>query len=354
MKRPGADNRHFNLPQRKDPVRPRILILVRSIYKDYLLQESIVERLRRFADLEVVVDPAGLDRQSYARLYEGRDAVLTTWNTPLIDRQVVERMDRVRVISHAGGEVRPFIDPVLFELRPEITLCNASNVMARPVAEHTLCVALASLRDLSFFREWVKQPGNWWDKPDGRNTSLLYKKVGVVGLGQIAREFIRLVRPFEVELWVHSRHLSLEDAAREGWRKSSLEEIFENCDVITLSAANTPENRHLVGRDLLRRIKPGAVFVNNARGAIVDEQALIEELATGRFKAALDVTDPEPPVDDSPFRFMDNVLLTPHIGGPTPDQRIWMMEEAVDNLKNFFAGQPVRGQVDSRRFSYMA
>jgi phosphoglycerate dehydrogenase-like enzyme len=335
-------------------MRPNILIPVRERYRGFLLPERMLDQLKSFADIEVAVDPADLPRQDYAGLYRGRDAVLTTWNTPMIDREVAACMDRVRIISHCGGEVRPFISAELFDLKPELVLCNASNVMAKPVAEHTLCVALTLLRGLFHLKEWVKGDENWWDYDPDRNRSLLRKKVGVVGLGQIAREFIQLVRPFDVELWVHSGHLSDAEAAAQGLTKKSLEEIFSQCDVITVSAANTPANRHMVNRELLRLIKPGAVLVNNARGALIDEQALVDELRTGRFQAAIDVTDPEPPAAGHPLRDMPNVLLTPHTGGPVPEQRIWMMEEAVDNLRNFFSGKPVRGQIDKKRFSYMA
>lgn len=335
-------------------MRPEILLLVRELYWDNFVTPAIIEKLKSFAELDVVVEPAKLSKQEYASLFRGRDAVLTTWNTPMIDRPVIESMDRVRIISHCGGEVRPFIAPEIFDLRPEITICNASNVMAKPVAEHALCVALTLLRGLFHFREWVKEDENWWSYEHSRNRSLLRKKVGVIGLGQIAREFIGLVRPFDVELWVYSGHLSDADAASQGLRKHSLEEIFSNCDVICLMAANTPANRHMVNRDLLRLIKPGAVFVNNARGALVDETALVEELRTGRFQAAIDVTDPEPPAAGNPLRDMPNVLLTPHTGGPVPEQRIWMMEEAVENLENYFSGRAVRGVIDRDRFSYMA
>jgi len=324
---------------------------VRSIYRADLLPEEVIKALEEFAEVEIVVDPADMSRDQYARLFANKDAVLTTWNTPLIDRQVLEQANELKIISHAGGEVRPFISPELFRLKPDLVLCNASNVMAKPVAEHTLCVTLACLRSLFHFREWVREDENWWEYDKSKNVSLLEKKVGIVGMGQIAREFIKLVRPFDVGLWVFSRHLTEQEAAAEGLRKSSLEEIFSTCDVITISAASTPENRHMIDARLLAMIKPGAVLVNNGRGMLIDEQALIRELETGRFYAAIDVTDQEPPAADNKLRHLDNVLLTPHIGGPTPAQRIWMVNEAVDNLKAFFQGRAVRGIIDKKRFS---
>lgn len=335
-------------------MKPKILVPVRSLYKDWFLTERMMEKLRIIGDVEIAVDPAELPRADYVDLYRDKDAVLTTWNTPLIDREVLEAAAGVKVISHCGGEVRPFITPELFDIRPDIVLCNVSRVMSQPVAEYALCVTLALLRSLFEFREWVKQDGHWFNSEPDWNVSLLHKKVGIIGLGQIARELIKLLAPFEVELVIFSDYMSDEEAAAQGFKQVSLEEIFSTCDVISLHAAATPANRHKINRRLLEMIKPGAVFVNCARGMLVDEEALADELRTGRFKAAVDVTFPEPPAAGSPLRNLPNLLLTPHIAGPTPDQRIWMMEEAVYNLNAFFSGGQVRGLIDKQRFSYMA
>ena len=335
-------------------MRPNILLLIKEMFRRDFLPDWLWDRLSLLGKVELVVDPKELSAEKFSGLFAGKDAVITTWDMPTIDRAVLERADRLKILSHAGGEMRFFLDEEIFALKPEIVVCHAAGVMALPVAEHTLCVTLACLRNLFHFREWVSGTKNWWDYDPAKNRSLPGKKVGIIGLGQIAREFIELVRPLKVELLVYSKHLSEEKAAEDGLVKAGLEEIFSTCDVITLSAANTPENRHLVNRDLLGRIKPGAVFVNNARGAIVDEQALIEELETGRFMAAIDVTDPEPPAADNKLRSLPNVLLTPHIGGPVPEQRYWLMEEAVANLEAFFDGRPVRGLITRERYHYMA
>jgi phosphoglycerate dehydrogenase-like enzyme len=336
-------------------MKPRILVPIRSIFKDRFLTPEILERLQGIGEVEVVVDSADLPRSEYVDLYRNKDIVLTTWNTPDIDREVLEAASDVKLISHCGGEVRPFITPELFDLRPDIVLCNVSKVMAQPVAEYVLCVTLAMMRSLFDFREWVKHDGNWWSyEKESWDVSLLHKKVGIIGLGQIARELIKLLEPFDVDLVIFSDYMTDEQAAEQGYKQESLESIFSTCDVISLNAASTPENRHKVNRSLLKLIKPGAVFVNSSRGMLVDEEALVDELRTGRFKAAIDVTFPEPPDADSPLRDMPNLLITPHIAGPTPDQWIWMMRAAVDNIETFLSSGQVSCRIDRERFSYMA
>ncbi|OGG01055.1 MAG: hypothetical protein A3F83_16830 [Candidatus Glassbacteria bacterium RIFCSPLOWO2_12_FULL_58_11] len=335
-------------------MKPRVAVVVREKFKDFLLPARITEHLGNFADYQVVNCDLKNSPAELAASFAGMDGAITSWEIPRLDRPVLDKCDRLKIISHAGGMVRYFLDEEVYVLKPGIVICNASNVMAQPVAEFALTAALACLRHLWFFREWVAGSERWEEYEPEKNVSLLRKKVGLVGLGQIAREFIKLVRPFNVELHVFSNHLDEQECAREGFIKTDLSGIFSSCDVIVLSAANTPENRHMIRREHLRSIKEGGVLVNIARGALVDEQALIEELRSGRFLAALDVTDPEPPAADNPLRDMPNVLLTPHIAGPTPGQRIWMMEEAVRNLEAFFNGQPVNGLIDLKRFRYMA
>jgi hypothetical protein len=205
-------------------VRPKVLLPVRSDFKDWLLPENTIRELEESFELEVVVDPAKLSKKEYVDLFRGREAVLSTWNMPFFDREVIGAMDRLKIISHCGGEVRPCLGEEIFDLKPDLLICNTSNVMSKPVAEYALTVTLCLLRNLIHFKEWVRHDQNWWEYDLHKNVSLLQKKVGIVGLGQIAREFIKLVRPFDVELLVYNGYLSDEEARKEKLVKASLEQ----------------------------------------------------------------------------------------------------------------------------------
>lgn len=335
-------------------MKPVIMLPILSKFKNDLLPDWIVEKFSGFFDLRVVTDPQNLSGAEYDSLLGDCDGFVSTWEIPALNPTALKNAERLKIIAHGGGQVRFFLPEDVFDLRPDLRICNASNVMARPVAEHTLLMSIALLRNICFISRWAAGNEDWQAYPREKNVSLLNKKVGIVGLGQIAGEFIELARPFKVEFLVYSSHLSEQVAIRLGLKKSSLEEIFSTCDVITISAANTPANRHMINRDLLRLIRPGAVLVNNARGALIDEQALIEELESGRFSAAIDVTDPEPPPMDNRLRTLPNVYLTPHSAGPTPDQWPWMTNEALEIAKACFEGRPVWNAIDRQRFSYMA
>jgi len=335
-------------------MKPKVLLPILSKFKEHLLPDWVIEELSTHMDLKIVFDPDNLSSEEYDSLFRDIDAMISTWEIPMLNTRVISKCPNLKIISHAGGQVRFFIPEALFDLRPDLLICNASNVMARPVAEHTLMMSIALLRNLFFISRWAAENEDWEKYPREKNVSLLNKKVGLVGLGQIANEFIELARPFKVEFNVYSRHLGDFDAEARGLKKSSLEKIFSTCDVITICAANTPENRHMINRDLLRLIKPGAVLVNNARGALIDEQALCDELESGRFSAAIDVTEPEPPAMDSRLRSLPNVFLTPHSAGPTPDQWPWMVKEAADIIRAYYRNQPVWNIIDRKRFRYMA
>ena len=305
-------------------------------------------------DFNIITDPQNLSAAEYASLLADIDGMISTWEIPALDPAALKAARRLKIIAHAGGQVRYFLPENVFDLKPELKICNASNVMARPVAEHTLLMSIALLRNICFISRWAAENQDWQSYPKEKNVSLLNKKVGIVGLGQITNEFIEMARPFKVKFYVYSRHLPEQEATERGLKKCSLEEIFSTCDVITIGAANIPANRHMINRDLLRLIRPGAVLVNNARGALIDEQALIAELESGRFSAAIDVTDPEPPYMENRLRSLPNVHLTPHSAGPTPDQWPWMVNEACEIIKAFSQDRPVWNIIDRERFSYMA
>lgn len=117
----------------------------------------------------------------------------------------------------------------------------------------------------------------------------------------------------------------------------------------------TPETRHLLGRRELSLIRDGAVFINTSRAWVVDQEALLDQLRTGRFWAALDVYEPEPLPVDSPLRTLDNVVLTPHIAGMTRDSYLGLTREMVDEIRRLFVThEPLRYEITRERLARMA
>lgn len=165
------------------------------------------------------------------------------------------------------------------------------------------------------------------------------KTLGVIGTGNIGREVIKIAQALGMKILAYAR-TPRED--EPGIRFASLEEVLAQSDYLTLHCPLNAETRHLINRERLALMKPTACIVNTARGALIDEEALIEALQEGRIAGAgLDVQETEPPAADNPLYDMDNVILTPHMGWRGLETRQRLVSIAADDIKNFLAGTPV-------------
>jgi phosphoglycerate dehydrogenase-like enzyme len=160
-----------------------------------------------------------------------------------------------------------------------------------------------------------------------------------------------LLQAFAVRVLVYDPFISADEAALVGAQKVELDELLRRADIVSLHAPAKPETHHLLNAERLALMKDNALLINTARGSLIDEPALVNELSRGRFFAFLDVTDPEPPAAGSPLRRLDNVVVMPHIAGCIENCGR-MGELAVEELRRFFAGElafyPVRPEMFSR------
>jgi len=316
----------------------RCAILVsKSSYDKVFDGESLAELS---AAVKVVWEPhQQLTGDAMAALAEGADVAITSWGTPRIDRVILDRAPALGLVAHAAGSVKPVVSDDLIAHGAAVT--TAAPAIGIGVAE--FCVGAMVMAGKRVKEQMLHvEGGGWtWDRRADA-TEFFRAKVGVVGAGFVGRHLIKLLKCYELGcIWVYDPYLTDQEAVELGVRKRSLENIFSECDFISINAPSTDETKGMIGRDLLKLIKPNAVFVNTARGAVVDEPALVEELKTGRFCALLDVTDPEPPAEDNPLRSLPNVVLTPHIAGAISNnlKRIGMY--AVREVVNYARGEPL-------------
>jgi phosphoglycerate dehydrogenase-like enzyme len=192
-----------------------------------------------------------------------------------------------------------------------------------------------------------------WKKRLVESQSLLGAKVGLVGLGTIGRRLLRLLEPFGVQVRVYDPYLQPGDLQEfpQVERVAFLKDVLAWGDVISIHASLTPETRGLLDEGSLKWIKDGALFVNTARGAIVDERALAAELKTGRFRAVLDVYETEPLPADSPLRAVDNVILLPHVAGITAREE--MSYAMLAEIRRFSQGEPLRHEISFEKYQLM-
>jgi phosphoglycerate dehydrogenase-like enzyme len=277
------------------------------------------------------------------------DVCLTHWSCPTFTKDVLENANRLKLIVHAAGSVADLVTEQVYERG--IKVCSANTIMARYVAEGVLADILSGLRlipqqayDLKYRKIWQKRLVE--------SQSLYGAKVGLVGLGTIGRFLIPLLEPFQVQIKVYDPYISpssIQNFPRV--ELASLQEVLEWGDVISIHASLTQETRGLLNEDTLKWIQDGALLVNTARGAIVDEKALIAELNKGRFNAVLDVFETEPLPGDSPFRSLDNVILLPHVAGITA--REGMSYAMIEEIQRFSHGEPLQHEIPFEAFKLM-
>lgn len=219
-----------------------------------------------------------------------------------------------------------------------VLLCNARGAHTPSTAEWAVTAMLAAQRGIPFFvRE--QGAGRW---SFGTHRSMVGARVLVVGAGDIGRTIGRMLAGFDVDLTYVAR------TARDGVRAiDELPELLPHADVVVLIVPVTSETRRMVDAGFLAAMADGALLVNAARGVVVDTDALLAELAGGRLRAALDVTDPEPLPPGHPLWSAPGLLLTPHVGGAVPETNARAAAAVTEQLARILAGEDLANVVDS-------
>ncbi|MCW5977541.1 MAG: hydroxyacid dehydrogenase [Bryobacteraceae bacterium] len=244
---------------------------------------------------------------------------------------VFARCPRLRLLSLWGTGTDNVDLPAA--ARRGITVTNTPGVSAISIAEHCLTLMFAAVRRIPRIDAEVRQ-GRW---PKAQVSQLHGKTLGVIGLGAIGRRFAHLGQAIGMRVVSWTMHPKPE----LGFEHVPLERLLRESDVVSLHLRLSPETTRMIGREQFRLMKPSAVFINTARGAIVDEAALVEALEKGTIGGAgLDVFETEPLLAGHPLTRLDNVVLTPHSAGVTPEALEAGLQLAVDNVWNFLNGTP--------------
>jgi glyoxylate reductase len=218
-----------------------------------------------------------------------------------------------------------------------VSVTNTPGVLDAAVADLTLALILACRRHLVLSDRFVRE-GRWrrgWARPELLGRDLAGSTLGLVGLGRIGSEVARRAEAFGMRVAHHRRSDGL-----------PLDELLRSSDVVSLHVPLAPDTRDLLSRERLALLQDGATLINTARGAIVEEEALVDELVSGRISAGLDVFTDEPRVPERLLK-LPNVVLTPHIASATVETRAEMTRVLVDNVLAFVRGEPLPNEVDS-------
>lgn len=335
------------------PERPVVFVTTHGDLLEAVFPGPVREQLESFAEARYNDRDRALTEDDLRERLADADACITSWGSPKLTPGVLDAAPRLKIVAHAAGSVRPVVTEEAFARG--IIVTSSAGVIARYVGEMALLLSLAGLRQLPRYDAALRRERAWEPTDAPRPDTLREQRVGLIGFGATAREFASLLAPFKVTLLCSDPHVDSAALSEYGARAASLEEVLSTCRVISLHAASLPTTRHLLNAERLRLIGEGAVLVNTARGALIDTGALVEELKTGRFTAALDVFDPEEPLPpDHPLRSLPNVILTPHVAGPVPP-RLWEMgRRSVENVRLAVQGQTPPGAITAEQFSWMA
>lgn len=256
-----------------------------------------------------------------------------------IDADVINAAIKLKMVQRTGVGTDG-LDLTLLK-KKNIPVYVNRGVNAVSVAEHTIMLILSVLRKLPQIDAKVKS-GIWQKNEHGlKCNSLQGKTVGLIGLGNIGLEVAKMLIPFRVGILYHDlQRLNEETENKLGLTYTSLKNLLQQADIISLHCALNEYTKKLIGKLEFDMIKKGAFIINTARGQIIDEQALIEALQTGHLAgAALDVFENEPIRPDNPLLQLDNVVVSSHVGGLTIETFSSMMEQAIQNIAFFESGK---------------
>lgn len=332
---------------------PKIYVAIRPALYAELFSPETDQRLRRLGRVDVHGEEHNLSSAELADRVPGYNVVISGWGVPTFTDAVLDAADQLQLVAHSAGSIKRLLPPPLFERGIQVT--HAAGAIAPAVADLTLMLIMLMLRRAYQCDRALRSGADWNEaQPAEMGEEIAGQRVGVVGAGYTGRQVIALLQAVGADVWAYDPYLSAEQASQLDVRRVELDDLCADCPIVTLQAPVTAETERMIGARQLSLLPDGAIFINTARGLLVDQEALLVELQSGRIRAALDVFDPEPLPADSPLRELENVFLTTHIAGASRQARQRQGETIVDEIERFLAGEPLRYEVTKTMLATMA
>ena len=292
-----------------------------------------------------------LDELAYANaLQEARaEIVITGWGAPFLSTAVAAANPQLKYMCNLTGGVRSMVAREV--IAAGLTVTNWGTLIGPTVAEAALVGMLSCLRRTTRVAFLMHEEKGWRQGSEKPVESLFYQTVGLHGFGNIARSLVRLLEPFECTVSAYDPYVPQDVFDRLGVKRvDDLKTLYAHNRIVSIHAPKIDATYHVVDADILSAMPDGGILVNTARGHIIDTDALVAELRTGRLLASLDVFEQEPLPPDAALRGLLNCHLTPHTAGPTPDRYVDFGRAAIDNIGRYVRGEPLQHQVDERTY----
>jgi phosphoglycerate dehydrogenase-like enzyme len=296
-----------------------------------------VARLRERAEVRIFTEPFGSPQG-----LRGYDALVANRERTRFTRALFEQLPDLRILAQTGGHAYHIDLAAARECG--VIVAKGKSGFSTAAGELAIGLAIALLRQIPALDAALK--AGQWPTPMGQE--LNGKTLGIVGLGQIGRHVARIANVFGMRVLSWSRHPDDGSAAAVGAAATELDDLLRSSDIVSVHASLSEHTRGLLDARRLALMKPTAYLINTARGAIVDEAALVDALANRRLAGAgLDVFDSEPLPPGHPLAELTNVILTPHVGWPTDRKYEQFADAAADVLLAWLDGRAVPRFADS-------
>lgn len=333
----------------------KIAMWVSPDMREKIFAERDMEALQAAHTVQCAAGPDEKLEAQWAELVSDADILITGWGSPAISDEMLAQAKNLQFLIHGAGSVKYLLPPGFW--KRGIRIASNNRAIGVGVAETTLGMIIAGLKGF-FPCNAITHGGGWKQKPTGvpgANVREVFDvNIGLVGLGQVGQHLVGLLKGFEVSILAYDPVIDRSQAESLGVELVELNDLMKRSDVVTIHAPALEATRHMVGAEQLGLMKDDAVLINTARGMIIDEQALIAELQKRRIYAFIDVTDPEPPAADHPFRSMDHVVLTPHIAGAISNGIRRIGRNVTRQVEQFISQKQIDGEITEARAAVMA
>ncbi|MGJ8653859.1 MAG: hydroxyacid dehydrogenase [Opitutaceae bacterium] len=333
--------------------RPKALFSLDLASLDVIYGPQEQERLKAIADF-VAPPQEGATLMNNPELLEDVEVIFSGWGAPVMDDAFMAAAKNLKAVFYGAGSVRSFAKPAFWDR--EIILTNAAEANAVPVAEYCVATILLSMKNFWSCAQGTRKSEGWLPGAHMREVAGNFRSTaGFITIGAISRKTLELLNAFDINRLAYSRSLTPESAKELNVTPASIEEIFKTADVISLHTPNLPATQGMIKGEHFEMMKPGATFINTARGAVVNEKEMCEVLAKRPdITAVLDVTAPEPPVPGSPVETLPNVVLTPHLAGSAGPECQRLGYTMLQEFERYLAGESLEYQVTKEAFDQSA
>lgn len=311
-----------------------------KVFVTRTVAQEAIELLSKYAEIDAWEEEEPIPRQEFIRRIADVDGILQ-WGGDPIDGEAMDAAPKLRVIANVSAGYDN-ID-VEAATRRGIRVSNTPGVVTESTADLAFALMLAiSRRLIEMARIVIKGEWREFGPMEILGHDVHGKTLGIIGMGRIGAAVAQRARGFGMKVIYHNRHRLPDEAELGAEYVKDIPTLLGRSDFVSIHVPLNKETRHLIGAEELSCMKPTAVFINTARGAVVDQQALYEALQRKQIlAAALDVTDPEPMSPDDPLLKLENVIVTPHIGTQTLATATNMSVMGAQNLIAGLTGEPM-------------